>query len=86
MYAHRITRKLNGLTVQLELPEQFADCAEAEIIVLPLSQKSEADIPGPADGLRAAEASFSKRWLGKFALTAEEDAAKTDYLKQRYGL
>lgn len=36
MYAHRTIQHLNGLHVQLELPSEFADCQEAEIIVLPI--------------------------------------------------
>jgi hypothetical protein len=34
MYAHRIIQPLNGLHVQFDLPSEFADCQEAEIIVL----------------------------------------------------
>ncbi len=37
MYAHRIIQPLNGLHVQFDLPPEFSDCQEAEIIVLPLN-------------------------------------------------
>jgi hypothetical protein len=36
MYAHRVIKPLNGLHVQFDLPPEFADCQEAEIIVLPV--------------------------------------------------
>ena len=36
MYAHRLIQPLNGLHVQFDLPPEFADCQEAEIIVLPV--------------------------------------------------
>ena len=36
MYAHRIIQPLNGLHVQFDLPPEFANCQEAEIIVLPV--------------------------------------------------
>ncbi|CDH44249.1 hypothetical protein BN874_160005 [Candidatus Contendobacter odensis Run_B_J11] len=36
MYAHRVIQSLNGLHVQFDLPPEFADCQEAEIIVLPV--------------------------------------------------
>lgn len=36
MYAHRIIQPLNGLHVQFDLPPEFVDCQEAEIIVLPI--------------------------------------------------
>lgn len=39
MYAHRSTKRLDGLTVQIDLPPEFADCKEAEIIVLPLGRR-----------------------------------------------
>jgi hypothetical protein len=39
MYAHRSTKRLNGLVVEIELPAEFADCEEAEIIVLPLARR-----------------------------------------------
>lgn len=36
MYAHRTIQPLNNLHVQFDLPPEFADCKEAEIIVLPV--------------------------------------------------
>lgn len=39
MYAHRVTQRLDGLTVKLELPPEFAGCDEAEIIILPVVTK-----------------------------------------------
>ncbi len=36
MYAHRIIQPLNSLHVQFDLPPEFTDCREAEIIVLPV--------------------------------------------------
>jgi len=37
MYAHRTIQLLNGLHVQFDLPAEFANCKEAEIIVLPIT-------------------------------------------------
>jgi hypothetical protein len=34
MYAHRVIQPLNSLHVQFDLPPEFADCQEVEIIVL----------------------------------------------------
>jgi hypothetical protein len=42
MYAHRTIQPINGLHVQFDLPPEFADCAEAEIIVLPIKSLSPA--------------------------------------------
>ena len=36
MYAHRIIQPLNSLHVQFDLPPEFTDCREVEIIVLPV--------------------------------------------------
>lgn len=36
MYAHRIIQPINGLHVQFDLPAEFTNCSEAEIIVLPV--------------------------------------------------
>jgi len=36
MYAHRTIQRLSNLHVQFDLPPEFADCTEVEIIVLPI--------------------------------------------------
>ena len=36
MYAHCVIQPLNSLQVQFDLPPEFTDCREAEIIVLPI--------------------------------------------------
>ncbi|MGB5063116.1 MAG: hypothetical protein WBQ37_05050 [Candidatus Competibacter sp.] len=36
MYAHCIIQPLNSLHVQVDLPPEFADCQEVELIVFPV--------------------------------------------------
>jgi hypothetical protein len=36
MYAHRTIETIKDLLVQIDLPAEFADCRQAEIIVLPI--------------------------------------------------
>ncbi len=36
MYAHCVIQPLNSLQVQFDLPPEFTDCRESELIVLPI--------------------------------------------------
>lgn len=36
MYAHRTIETITDLHIQIELPAEFANCQQAEIIVLPI--------------------------------------------------
>jgi hypothetical protein len=42
MYAHRTIQTIRDLHIQVELPAEFADCRQAEVIVLPI----EPDVSG----------------------------------------
>ncbi len=44
MYAHRTIQPIKDLHVQVDLPAEFANCQQAEIIILPiLTTESEAN-------------------------------------------
>lgn len=36
MYAHRTIRPIHGRHLEIELPEEFTGCTEAEVIILPV--------------------------------------------------
>ena len=39
MFAHRAIRPIHGRRLEIELPEEFAECSQAEVIVLPMAQE-----------------------------------------------